>query len=309
MSESNGISDGSNKSTNTVRKTAAIIIIGDEILKGQVADANIHFLCKRLYSMGIKVGRVSVIGDSISEIAHEMRTFSSSFDIVITTGGIGPTHDDMTYLGLAEAFNSPVAVNARMASMIDFWLGHKGFQRDVIMKMAEMPQDAKLIFDAENHEPISNFPIVNLRNVYVFPGVPKFLEKIFVRLERLLVEQYGAQTPFYCRELYLNQDEMSVTPILNEAVEKFKDVTFGSYPVYGNLYFSTKLTMESQHENGVVNAVEFITNKSQNSVVPFDPDSVNNAMENVYNIVGDSKHSLHEPVRQAVKVRIRNLNH
>lgn len=119
--------------------------------------------------MGVKVVRISVIGDGIEEIAHEVKQFSSAHDIVITTGGVGPTHDDMTYVGVAKAFEQEVQVHAEMATMIDKWLGQRGLKREVIMRMAQLPVGAKLIFDPAL-PPLESFPIVTLQNVYVLPG-------------------------------------------------------------------------------------------------------------------------------------------
>ncbi|KAJ7392741.1 FAD1 flavin adenine dinucleotide synthetase [Desmophyllum pertusum] len=96
---------------NDSKCTAGIIIIGDEILKGHTKDTNSHFLLKKLWSLGVKVGKVSVISDDVEEIAREVKKFSSRFSVVITTGGIGPTHDDVTMQGIAKAFEEDLVLN------------------------------------------------------------------------------------------------------------------------------------------------------------------------------------------------------
>ncbi|CAL8096975.1 unnamed protein product [Orchesella dallaii] len=280
-------------------KKAGILIIGDEILKGQVMDTNSHFVCKELYSYGVKVARIAVISDSIEEISKEVRKFSSRYDYVITTGGIGPTHDDMTYAGVAKAFGEPVTLHDDMAVMVDKWLAHRGYDRDVLQRMAELPASAKLLFDA--NLPLASFPIVIVRNVYIFPGVPQFVEKMFPRLARVFRTEL---VTFHSREIHVAKDEMSITSQINKAVDKFKDtVTFGSYPVYDNLYYSTRLTMESLSADYVQKANDYLTGlMPPNTVVKFDKNAVPNASANVYAIVGDTNHELHQIVAKAVKV-------
>uniref|UniRef100_A0A171A6Z3 Fad synthase-like protein isoform x3 n=1 Tax=Triatoma infestans TaxID=30076 RepID=A0A171A6Z3_TRIIF len=97
-------------------RTAGIIVIGDEVLKGQVADSNVHFLAKKLHSLGIKLCKVSIIPDDIEIIAKEVAEFSIKYDQVITSGGIGPTHDDVTYEGIGAAFLQPLILNQELLS-------------------------------------------------------------------------------------------------------------------------------------------------------------------------------------------------
>jgi FAD synthetase len=288
------------------RKTAGLIIIGDEILKGQVLDTNSHFICKNLYSLGVKVVRISTIGDGIDEIAHEVKNFASTYDVVITTGGIGPTHDDMTYVSVAKAFDEPVKIHKEMEATIDKWLGHLELRREVIMRMAEMPVDAKLIFDplALPHDLLPSFPIVVVRNVYVFPGVPQFVEKMFPRMKSILSCGDGEDL-FHSGLIYVNKDELSITHEINLAVEQFKEkVTFGSYPVVDNLYYSTRITMESHNQENVQQAKDFLTQlMPPNTVIQYDAQPLETASDKVYEIFGNPEHELYQYVRQAVSVR------
>lgn len=289
-------------------KTAGIIIIGDEILKGQVLDTNSHFMCKKLYSYGVKVSRISVVSDCTDEIAKEVKEFSSKFDYVFTTGGIGPTHDDMTYVGVAKAFGDHVVKCEEMGFMVDKWLSKKGYSQEVIRKMVELPSSAKLLFDPSLPH-LSSFPIVIVRNVYVFPGVPQFLEKMFPRMEHVFQGAdhgtTGARSKFYHEVIYVAKDEMSITPEINKAVDKYKDhVSFGSYPVVDNLYFSTRLTMESMSPEYVHEARNYLIQlMPENTVVHnYDQDPVSTASKKVYGIAADAKHEQHKVVGDALKV-------
>jgi len=289
-------------------KTAGLIIIGDEILKGQVHDTNSYYMCKELYSLGVKVARINVIGDGVDEIAQEVRRFSSTYDLVFTTGGIGPTHDDMTYLGVAKAFDESVVLHEEMAQLVDKWLGHKGFKREVIMRMAALPASATLVFDPLL--PKASFPIIVVQNVYVFPGVPQFLEKMFPRMKTILDEgntgSGEGSNRFHSRVIYLNKDELSITPEIDLAVEKYIDsVTFGSYPVVGNLYYSTRLTMESNSPEKLVEATVFVQQvMPANSIIDYDDQPAKSAATKVYEIVQNEEHPLHEVVAKSVSVSL-----
>ena len=163
----------------TCKCTAGIIIIGDEILRGHTKDTNSYFLLKKLWSLGVKVGKVSVISDDVDEIAREVRTFSSRFSFVITTGGIGPTHDDVRMQGVAKAFEEDVVLNEELVRLISGVSSH--------LKMARVPSSVKLSYGKDSSGKPSNFPLISVHNVYIFPGVPQLLEKEFGVLESLLL--------------------------------------------------------------------------------------------------------------------------
>jgi len=279
-------------------KTAGIIIIGDEVLKGQVTDINSHYMAKELYSLGIKLCRISTIPDDLGEIASEVNGFSSQFDYVFTTGGIGPTHDDITYVGVGRAFGESTEINPVMGAMLDTWLGHKGYAPEVISKMAQMPPSAQLLFDPSTSK---SFPIVQVRNVYIFPGIPQYLQRMFPRLKAHL----GGALKFYGRTLYVDSAEIGITPSINAAVEEFKGrVTFGSYPILDNLYYSTRLTMDSVREEDVEAAAQFLTaSLPKGSVVHYDSDPVSSASAKIYDLVQKEGDALHGPVSTAVQVR------
>lgn len=236
---------------NTQKLTAGIIIIGDEILKGHTKDTNSHFLLKKLWSLGIKVGKVSVISDDVDEIANEVRTFSSLFSFVITTGGIGPTHDDVTMAGIAKALNQDLVVNEELLKLISGEFNVNSQQKIKLnsshRKMARVPSALKLCYGKDRRGKTSKFPLISVHNVYIFPGVPQFLEQEFGVLENHLLTS-NPKKRFFLRKIYLSAEETSVASILNEVDEKYKGtVHLGSYPDFCNKDFKVKLTVESDN--------------------------------------------------------------
>ena len=239
--------------------TAGIIIIGDEILKGHTKDTNSYFLLKKLWSLGIKVGKVSVISDCVDEIAREVRKFSSQFSVVITTGGIGPTHDDVTMQGIAKAFDEDVVLNEELVRLISGVYDLSEHQiNSSHLKMARVPSSVKVSFGKDSSGKPSNFPLISAHNVYIFPGVPQFLEKEFGVLENLLLTS-NSKKRFFLRKIYLSADETAIASILDEVDGKFKGIVhLGSYPNVCNQEFKVKLTVESDNVNGLEEAWHYL---------------------------------------------------
>lgn len=243
---------------NDSKCTAGIVIIGDEILKGHTKDTNSHFLLKKLWSLGIKVGKVSVISDDVDEIAHEVRKFSSRFSVVITTGGIGPTHDDVTMHGIAKAFEEDLVVNDELVRLISgaYDLSEREINSSHL-KMARVPSSVKLSYGKDSSEKPSNFPLISVHNVHIFPGVPQFLEKEFGVLENLLIS--NSKKRFFLRKIYLSAEETVIASILDEVDKKFKGIVhLGSYPDFCNQEFKVKLTVESDNMSDLEEAWHYL---------------------------------------------------
>ncbi len=220
-------------------KTAGIIIIGDEILSGKIQDSNSQFMVKELRLHGIDVRRISVVPDDIYEIAREIKRFSKRFDYVFTSGGIGPTHDDVTIKGVAKAFNVKIVLNEFIKKFL-----YKRFGKHLTseqLKIAEVPEGAELIKNGT-----IKFPIILFRNVYILPGIPEFLEKKFFVIEKLFDEP-----PFLLKKVYVKEYESKIAPYLNLIVKKHKKVKIGSYPVVGNKDYHVMVTLESQDDKSL----------------------------------------------------------
>src|SRR5712691_3132226 len=147
-------------------KTAGIILIGNEILSGKIADVNAAYLCRELRQLGVDVRRISVVPDEVELIAREVGAQSRDFDVVFTSGGVGPTHDDVTIEGVARAMGVPVVRHPRLVATLEGY--YRGELNDAHLKMAEVPDGAELMADGE-----LVFPAVVVRNIYILPGVPE----------------------------------------------------------------------------------------------------------------------------------------
>lgn len=227
-------------------KTAGIIIVGDEILKGQVKDVNSHFICKRLRAVGTKVEKMSVVGDNIDDIANVVKEFSQRFDFIVTSGGIGPTHDDVTYKGVAKGFNEDVVLSKDLET---YWKDIDSLESSKAMSL--IPRSAnitwvnlgKKLFNSKGGSAVTTFPVVTVSNVFILPGVPQYFEMLVSSLEKSHFQSHGFS--FYTGRIYLCVHEDVVLDALNKTVEELKDCVFGSYPVLDNSKYKTQITVEA----------------------------------------------------------------
>lgn len=276
--------DSSIMSASNSGYTAGLIVIGDEILKGQTPDTNSSFICRHLFSWGVKVRRISVIPDELDVIAKEVADFSKRFTYVITSGGIGPTHDDLTFEGVAKAFDEPVFPHPHLVQLCKEYFGTDDL-KDPKLKMAMVPKSCVLVY-GENKQTgdKTKYPLVNIGNVFLFPGVPSILERSFP-----LFKDHFKNPHFeiHLQEIFVKQDEVSITSVLNEVVAKFKDhVTFGSYPDFNNSYYMVKLTLEAEDKSQLEAACKLLEEKlPKGSVVDYEKYPVLRAEEQVYGIV------------------------
>ncbi|CAK7311437.1 FAD synthase [Vulpes lagopus] len=274
--------------------TAGIIIVGDEILKGHTQDTNTYFLCRTLRSLGVQVCRVSVVPDEVTTIAAEITSFSSRFTHVLTAGGIGPTHDDVTFEAVAQAFGDELKPHPELEAAIKA-LGGKGWE-----KLSLVPSSARLHYgtDPQTGQPFK-FPLVSVRNVYLFPGIPELLKRVLEGLKGLF---QNTAVQFHLRELYVAADEASIAPILAEAQAHFgRKLGLGSYPDWGSNYYQVKLMLDSEEEGPLEECLAYLTTHlPPGSLVPFVPDAVQQASEAVYKLA-ESESSLGKKVAGALQ--------
>uniref|UniRef100_G3MTU6 FAD synthase n=1 Tax=Amblyomma maculatum TaxID=34609 RepID=G3MTU6_AMBMU len=260
--------------------TAGIIVIGDEILRGDIRDTNVYHICSRLRAVGIRVERVSIIPDVVPVIAEEVRRFSTSYNYVFTSGGVGPTHDDVTYESVAKAFDEDVFVHPEVLAAFQALYGPRSGADLAISKFATVPRSSKILFgDIQRPGRVIRLPLVCAKNVYMLPGVPLALEALFPLFLKDCEEK--GHKIMYLTELFVKSDELSITAPLNKAVEKFKNkVKFGSYPSLDNNYYRVRLVLEGEREEDVDDAKRFILdNLPVDSVTQFDRDPLANAWQ------------------------------
>ena len=225
-------------------RTAGIILIGNEILSGKVVDANASYLCRELRTLGVEVRKISVIPDEVELIAFEVSEHSRAFDVVFTSGGVGPTHDDVTIEGVARGLGVPVVRDPRLVRVLEGF--HKGQLNEARLKMAEVPEGAELMAGEE-----LAFPAVVVRNIYVLPGVPEIFRQKFEALRERFRE-----SPFYLCSVFINMPEGTLADHLNELLRRHPELILGSYPEFFNAEYKVKVTLESKDRKYVERAVE-----------------------------------------------------
>ena len=224
-------------------KTAGIILIGNEILSGKIQDANAVYLCRELRALGVDVRRISVIPDEVQLIAEEVVVFSREFDVVFTSGGVGPTHDDVTIEGVARAMTVPVVRHPALVALLERY--YRGKVTEAALRMTEIPEGAELV----GGETV-RFPTVMMRNVYVLPGVPEIFRAKFEALRERFRDQ-----PIHLMNVFVSIGEGTLADYLNRLLADFPLLQLGSYPEFSNPEYKVKVTLESRDRGYVEQAL------------------------------------------------------
>ena len=215
-------------------KTAGIVLVGNEILSGKIVDANASYLCKELRALGVEVRRIAVIPDEVDVIAAEVARFGRDYDVVFTSGGVGPTHDDVTIEGVARAAGVAVIRHPALVALLEGY--YKGALNEAHLKMAEVPEGAELLVDES-----VRFPTILMRNVYVLPGVPEIFRRKFDAIRERFRDQ-----PIHLRNVFVGIGEGTLADHLNGLLRDFPDLQLGSYPEFSNPEYKVKVTLESR---------------------------------------------------------------
>ena len=202
--------------------TAAIIIIGNEVLSGRTKDINTSTLAKWLNSLGIEVREVRIVPDDEIAIIHTVNFLRERFNYIFTTGGIGPTHDDITAESISKAFKLEYGFHKEAYSILEKYYNPGEFN-DGRQKMAKMPVKAKLILN-----PTSGAPGFYIENVFCLPGVPSILQSMIGGLNNILV----GGDPILNLTISLRTVESKIANSISEIQNKNSDVEIGSYPFF-----------------------------------------------------------------------------
>ena len=215
-------------------RSAALLIIGDEILSGEVQDQNTPFLTRRLWELGIRVDRAVILADHRPELVREIRRLMASHDYVLITGGMGPTHDDVTRQSVAEALRMPLVPHAAARELLAVDYGDRLTPAEAAM--AELPEGAELLRGRQRLA-----YAFRAANVFVFPGVPLLLQDIFETAADQLLS-----APFYKETLWVCGKEGDFSESLASIQTAHVAVGIGSYPVFLDGRYRCKLVLRAR---------------------------------------------------------------
>ncbi|MBR9650054.1 competence/damage-inducible protein A [Thalassovita aquimarina] len=218
--------------------TAAMLVIGDEILSGRTRDSNMHHLAGELTKHGITLAEARFVADDTDAIVAAVRALSQAHTHVFTSGGIGPTHDDITADSIAAAFDTPIGVRDDARALLAAHYERTGAElNEARLRMARIPDGATLI-----DNPISVAPGFTLQNVHVMAGVPTIFEAMVASVLPTLTG--GA--PLLSQSLRVERGEGDIAAPLGKLAEEFPDLSFGSYPFSQNGIYGTNIVVRGQ---------------------------------------------------------------
>ncbi len=220
--------------------TAALIIIGDEILSGRTADVNLRYIARRLNSIGVRLAEARVVADKQEAIVAAVNQCRQAYDYVMTTGGIGPTHDDITAAAIAAAFGRRLIRNPEIVALLeDRYRDSELELNEARLSMANTPEGATLI-----DNPVSGVPGWQIENVFVFAGVPKIMQAMF----ESMVHRLTGGEPLHERSIVVDIGEGTLAAALAEIQNRHTALSIGSYPYYRGGAFGVKLVLRGTDE-------------------------------------------------------------
>jgi molybdopterin-biosynthesis enzyme MoeA-like protein len=236
-----------------------MLLIGNELLSGKIQEANLVVLARDLRALGVRLRRVVMVEDEIDTIAHEVRALASGHEWLFTSGGVGPTHDDVTLEAVAKAFGVSIERRDELAGLLRGFYGEK--LTDGHLRMADVPEGTELVSEMD-HDPDEvevggrkiPWPAILVRNVFVLPGIPQIFQ-MKLSAVRARLRKLGA-TAYVSKAVFLDLDEGVLKPLLDEVVARFADVEVGSYPAWIGAGYRTKITFDGRDAPRIDAAVD-----------------------------------------------------
>lgn len=245
-------------------RNAAALIIGNELLSGKIEDANLAVLARQLFALGITLDRVIFCRDEVEVIRADLELLRHRFDLVFTSGGVGPTHDDVTLQAIADTLGCPLVRSPAIEKLLAGHYKNRLSQRH--LRMADLPEGAELLLSST-----SSWPLVRLENIYVLPGLPV----IFRQKMAGLAETLGQDIPLLSRSVATCCDEGEVGDLLERLSVDHPEVAIGSYPRWDDNEVKVLVTFDGRSGDAVEKAMaDMLTHLPADKIVHSDAASL-----------------------------------
>ena len=256
------------------RQTAALLTIGDEVLCGKTLDTNSHHAAKLCFKHGLDLKFMATVPDCKESIGHHVRECSQTYNYVFTSGGIGPTHDDITYESIAAAFDIPLAFHQPTLDRMRRYFDNKkppSALNEARKRMAFLPRVQAPLTEVLYHQdsninfPLSWIPIVCVHNVYIFPGVPKLYEALSEYIIGDVIAPKLMQKALYQETIALKEMEGDIAEFLSQLQQQYVSrVRIGSYPRFTPDQDGTRIiiTFQGEDEDAVRSCSAALANSS-----------------------------------------------
>ncbi|MFL2803137.1 MAG: competence/damage-inducible protein A [Paracoccaceae bacterium] len=230
-------------------RTTGIIIIGNEILSGRTQDLNSRYLAQRLLTIGITVSEVRIIPDIKGQIINCVNEFRNKYTFVFTSGGIGPTHDDITAECIASAFNVDLQINRDAKKLLEnYYISKNVTLNSSRLRMARIPKGADMI-----PNPISIAPGFQIQNVFVLAGIPS----IFKAMVENVIKNLEAEISIKSKTITVNKAEGDIADKLSMIASQYPDVSIGSYPFENGSIIGTNIVISHHDEKMIKKIAKF----------------------------------------------------
>ena len=230
----------------TAAPTAAMLVIGDEILSGRTKDRNIGFVADTLTDIGVDLMEARIVADDEAAIVEAVRALSNRWDYVLTSGGIGPTHDDITADAIAKAFGLAIDIDQRAVDVLTAYWDKRGIQpNEARLRMARIPAGARLIPNA-----VSAAPGFIVENVFVMAGVPAILQAMMDEVAKML----PVARPVLSETIEAGRGEGDIAAAAGAVQAAHPLVRIGSYPYHDGTRFTTRLVLRSRDATALAEA-------------------------------------------------------